>query len=117
MIATPPFIPGHEATGTVVLAGPDSTVQVRKWNQNCLSILISNFALYLYLDKVSMKPDFGKAFFSKIEQFWEIAKSVSILFNQTASFVSSVRSSSGYHGLIEIRNPLFQIFQILQILK
>ena len=25
-------------------------------------------------------------------------------------FVSSVRSSSGYHGLIEIRNPLFQIF-------
>ena len=36
-----------------------------------------------------------------------------------SSFVSSVRSSSGYHGLIEIRssNPLFQIFQILQILK
>ena len=33
------------------------------------------------------------------------------------SFISSVRSSSGYHGLIEIRNPLFQIFQILQILK
>ena len=36
-------------------------------------------------------------------------------------FVSSVRSSSGYHGLIEIRSaaakPLFQIFQILQILK
>ena len=32
-------------------------------------------------------------------------------------FISSVRSSSGYHGLIEIRNPLFQIFQILQILK
>ena len=34
-------------------------------------------------------------------------------------FVSSVRSSSGYHGLIEIRasNPLFQILQILQILK
>ena len=37
-------------------------------------------------------------------------------------FVSSVRSSSGYHGLIEIRssssaNPLFQIFQILQIRK
>ena len=33
--------------------------------------------------------------------------------------VSSVRSSSGYHGLIEISssNPLFQIFQILQILK
>ena len=31
--------------------------------------------------------------------------------------VSSVRSSSGYHGLIEIRNPLFQIFQILQIRK
>ena len=31
--------------------------------------------------------------------------------------ISSVRSSSGYHGLIEIRNPLFQIFQILQILK
>ena len=31
--------------------------------------------------------------------------------------VSSVRSSSGYHELIEIRNPLFQIFQILQILK
>ena len=37
------------------------------------------------------------------------------------NLVSSVRSSSGYHGLIEIRssaaNPLFQIFQILQILK
>ena len=33
-------------------------------------------------------------------------------------FISSVRSSSGYHGLIEIRSrPLFQIFQILQILK
>ena len=33
-------------------------------------------------------------------------------------FVSSVRSSSGYHGLIEIRSrPLFQIFQILQIRK
>jgi len=32
-------------------------------------------------------------------------------------FISSVRSSSGYHGLIEIRNPLFQIFQILQIRK
>ena len=32
-------------------------------------------------------------------------------------FVSSVRSSSGYHGLLEIRQPLFQIFQILQILK
>ena len=31
--------------------------------------------------------------------------------------ISSVRSSSGYHGLIEIRRPLFQIFQILQILK
>ena len=35
--------------------------------------------------------------------------------------VSSVRSSSVHHGLIEIRqqqrNPLFQIFQILQILK
>ena len=87
MIATPPFIPGHEATGTVVLAGPDSTVQVTKWNQNCLCILISNFALYLYLDKVSMKPDFGKAKFFKIEWFWKIAKSVSILFNQTASIV------------------------------
>ena len=36
-----------------------------------------------------------------------------------SSFISSVRSSSGYNGLIEIRssNPLFQIFQILQILK
>ena len=31
-----------------------------------------------------------------------------------ACFVSSVRSSSGYHGLIEIRNPLFQILQILK---
>ena len=40
------------------------------------------------------------------------------LVNTCFSFVSSVRSSSGYHGLIEIRaaNPLFQIFQI-QILK
>jgi len=28
VIATVPFIPGHEATGTVVLTGPDSTVQV-----------------------------------------------------------------------------------------
>ena len=28
VIATVPFIPGHEATGTVVLAGPDSTVKV-----------------------------------------------------------------------------------------
>ena len=36
-------------------------------------------------------------------------------------FISSVRSSSGYHGLLHTRrssNPLFQIFQILlQILK
>ena len=32
-------------------------------------------------------------------------------------FVSSVRSSSGYHGLIHTYTPLFQIFQILQILK
>ena len=33
-------------------------------------------------------------------------------------FISSVRSSSGYHGLLEgSANPLFQIFQILQILK
>ena len=31
-------------------------------------------------------------------------------------FISSVRSSSGYHGLLHI-NPVFQIFQILQILK
>ena len=31
--------------------------------------------------------------------------------------ISSVRSSSGYHGLLEIRQPLFQIFQILQIRK
>ena len=30
--------------------------------------------------------------------------------DQSRRFVSSVRSSSGYHGLIEIRNPLFQIF-------
>ena len=28
VIATVPFIPGHEATGTVVLAGPDSAVKV-----------------------------------------------------------------------------------------
>ena len=34
-----------------------------------------------------MKPDFGKAKFFKIEWFWKIAKSVSILFNQTVSFV------------------------------
>ena len=38
------------------------------------------------------------------------------------SLISSVRSSSGYNGLIEIRsssssNPLFQICQILQIRK
>ena len=33
-------------------------------------------------------------------------------------FVSSVRSSSGYHGLIRTYpQPLFQIFQIIQILK
>ena len=33
-------------------------------------------------------------------------------------FISSVRSSSGYHGLLEgSANPLFQIFQILQIRK
>ena len=35
-------------------------------------------------------------------------------------FVSSVRSSSGYHGLLEgssSSKPLFQIFQILQIRK
>ena len=38
------------------------------------------------------------------------------------ALISSVRSSSGYHGLLHTRsaaqlNPLFQIFQILQILK
>ena len=37
-----------------------------------------------------------------------------VLSNQ---FVSSVRSSSGYHGLLHTYNPVFQIFQILQILK
>ena len=30
---------------------------------------------------------------------------------------SSARSSSGYHGLLHTRKPLFQIFQILQNLK
>ena len=29
-------------------------------------------------------------------------------YSDLANIVSSVRSSSGYHGLIEIRNPLFQ---------
>ena len=31
--------------------------------------------------------------------------------------VSSVRSSSGYHSLLHTSNPVFQNFQILQILK
>ena len=48
-------------------------------------------------------------------------KSYSHIAHCTWNIVSSVRSSSGYHGLIEIRsssaNPLFQIFQILQIRK
>ena len=43
------------------------------------------------------------------------------VFKKPLTFISSVRSSSGYHGLIDIRSaaqqPLFQIFQILQILK
>ena len=43
-----------------------------------------------------------------------------LLLAPSGALVSSVRSSSGYHGLIEIRQrskPLFQIFQFLQILK
>ena len=40
----------------------------------------------------------------------------------TGTFISSVRSSSGYHGLIEIRSAaaathFFRFFQILQIQK
>ena len=51
---------------------------------------------------------------------WHSSKSCwnNIAIELAEMFVSSVRSSSGYHGLIEIRQrPLYKIFQILQILK
>ena len=48
-----------------------------------------------------------------------VHKKIYFLSLMDSDFISSVRSSSGYHGLIEIRSgkPLFQIFQILQIRK
>ena len=46
------------------------------------------------------------------------AKSEKQGFINSTQFVSSVRSSSVYHGLLEgSSKPLFQIFQILQIRK
>ena len=50
-----------------------------------------------------------------------IWRQIKIYWPYSSPLISSVRSSSGYHGLLEIRQqqqqPLFQIFQILQILK
>ena len=40
----------------------------------------------------------------------EVVEVVVVEIEVVVVVVSSVRSSSGYHGLIEIRNPLFQFF-------
>ena len=51
--------------------------------------------------------------FSKKHTIWKVKAQ-----NLQYFFISSVRSSSVYHGLLHTqRQPLFQIFQILQIRK